>query len=126
RRQVDLDGVEPVEQILAQPAGGGLADDVGVGRGEHADVDLAGARAADGVELAGLQHAEQARLLAVRHVCDLVEEEPAAVGELEATGAVAARISEGALDVAEQLALEDAVGKATSVDGDERLVAARR
>jgi hypothetical protein len=40
--------------------------------------------AADAVELAVRQHAQQARLQVERHVADLVEEQGAAVGLLEA------------------------------------------
>src|SRR5262249_61849741 len=82
--------------------------------------------AAGGVELAGLQPAQEARLLAERHVRDLVEEQRAAVGELEAAGAIGARVGERALDVAEQLALEQAIGETAGVDRDECLVGAPR
>ena len=54
------------------------------------------------------------------HVADLVEEERAAVGELEAADAVDARVGEGALDVAEELALEDALRDPPGVQGHER------
>ena len=47
RRQVDHDGVETVEQILAEPAGRDLRRQVGVGRRQHADVDVAQPRRAD-------------------------------------------------------------------------------
>ena len=62
----------------------------------------------------------------LRHVGDLVEEEGAAVGHLEASDAVALGVGEGALDVAEELALEDALGEAAGVDGDQRLSTAVR
>ena len=61
-----------------------------------------------------------------RHVRDLVEEERAAVGELEAADAVGLRVGERALHVAEQLALEHALGEPARVDGDERPRRARR
>ena len=100
-----------------------LGAQVGVGGGDHADVDVARGRGADALEFAGLEHAQQLRLLAERNVGDLVEEERAAVGEFEATDAVGARVGEGALDVAEELALEGALGERAGVDGDERAAA---
>ena len=63
-------------------------------------------------------------LLAEGDVGDLVEEEGAAVGQLEAAYPVALGVGEGALDVAEQLALEQRVGDAAGVDGDHRAFAA--
>ena len=84
RRQVDLDGVEPEEQVLAEPPGGDLGAQVGVGGREDPHVDRAGAGIADPLQLAALEHAEQPGLLAQGQVRDLVEEEGAAVGHLEA------------------------------------------
>ena len=49
--------------------------------------------------------------MACGHVADLVQEERAAVGVLEAAFAVGAGVGEGAFDVAEQLVLEDAFGR---------------
>jgi hypothetical protein len=57
---------------------------------------LIGVRPADAVELALLQHAQQAGLRLRRHVADLVEEQRAAVGLLEAAGARSVRAGEGA------------------------------
>src|SRR5438105_6488593 len=54
-----------------------------------------------------LQDAQQLRLQGIGHVPDLVEEERAAVGELELAGTVAVRPGEGAPGVAEELALQD-------------------
>ena len=83
------------------------------------------ARRADALELAGLEHAQQLGLLAERDVGDLVEEQRAAVGQLEAADAVALGVGERALHVAEQLALEHALGEAAGVDGDHAAASAR-
>ena len=57
---------------------------------------------------------------AERHVADLVEEEGAAVGLLEAAPvAPLVRAGEGALLVAEQLALEERLGQRGAVDRHE-------
>ena len=98
---------------------------VGVRRRDDAHVDAARARRADALDLAALQHAQQLRLLRQRHVADLVEEERAPVGELEAADAIGLRVGERALHVAEQLALEHALREPAHVHGDERLAGAR-
>ena len=69
----------PAADFLRQP---------GVGRREDADVHVARARRADALELAGLEHAQQLRLQVERHVGDFVQEQRAAVGELEAADAI--------------------------------------
>ena len=61
-----------------------------------------------------------------RHLADLVEEERAAVGQLERALRVARRAGERAALVAEQLALEQRLGEGGAVDGDERPPCARR
>ena len=58
--------------------------EVAVGRRDDADVDLDRLAAADALELALLQHAQQLDLHLQRQVADLVEEQRAAVGQLEA------------------------------------------
>jgi hypothetical protein len=68
-------------------------------------------------ELAGLQDAQELRLLAEGDIGDFVEEEGAAVGQLEAPDPVVLGVGEGAAHVAEELALEQGLGKAARVDG---------
>ena len=77
--------------------------------------------AADPVEGAIREHAQQARLQLRRHVADLVEKQRAALGLLEAAAAQGLRAGEGAALVAEQLGLEQVLGHRRGVDGDERL-----
>ena len=85
---------------------------------------LIGARAADALELALLEHAEQLGLGFGGHLADLVEEERAAVGQLEPADPPGDGAGEGALLVAEQLALDQPRGQGGAVDLDERLVRA--
>src|SRR5512134_1708804 len=119
-RDPDLDRVEPEEEVLAESAGGDLCADVRVGGRDHPHIHLKRARGAEPLELAGLQDPEKLGLLADRHVGDLVQEESPAVGQLEASDAVGASVRESALDVAEELALEDALGYSAGVQGHER------
>ncbi len=51
---------------------------------------------------------------------DLVEQQRAALGQLEAADPVGARVGEGALHVAEHLALEQAFGEPAEVHGHQR------
>ena len=73
--------------------------------------------------LRSCEHAQQLGLQRRVHLADLVEEERAAVGGLEAADARARGAGEGALLVAEELALEQVLGDRGAVDDDEGLVA---
>ena len=83
RRQVQPHDAEPVEQVLAEPAGADLVLEVAVGRRDDPDVDLLRLRAADAADLALLERAQQLRLEIERQLAELVEEQRAAVGLLE-------------------------------------------
>ena len=125
RRHVHREHREPVKEIRAKPAALHLAREVAVGRGDHAHVDAVHAIAADALDLALLQRAQQLRLQLQRQLADLVEEQRAAVGDLELAGPIALRAGERARHVPEQLALGDADRQRGAVDVDERLVGAR-
>ena len=91
-----------------------------VGRGDDAHVGLDRRAAADRGVFALLQHAQQAGLRLHRHVADLVEKQRAALGLLEAADRARVGAGEGALLVAEQLALDQIARDRGHVDGDER------
>src|SRR5436189_120777 len=69
----------------AEAAVGDRLLEVLVRRRDDADVDVDGLRAAEARELALGEHAQELHLRGERHLAHLVEEERAAVGELEAT-----------------------------------------
>ena len=71
-----------------------------------------------------LQHPQQLDLHRQRHVVDVVEEDRAAVGELEAAGPILDRAGERAALVAEQLRLDQRFRKQRAADGDEWMVLA--
>ena len=96
-----------------------------MGRGDHADVDAPLLRRADRAQRACLEHAQQLRLQRERHLADLVEQQRAAIGRGEQAGVIVGRAGERALDVAEQLALEQLLGQRRAVERDERLLRAR-
>ena len=79
---------------------------VDVGRGDDAHVDLDRLDPAEPHELALLDDAQQLGLRLERDVADLVEEDRALVGELEQALLRVDRAGERALDVAEQVRLE--------------------
>src|SRR5262249_21233789 len=83
RRALDREDVEPEIEVLAEAAEAHFFGDVLVGRGEHADVDVKHALAAEAADLARLKRAEDLGLRGEIHVADLVEEECAGVRLLE-------------------------------------------
>src|SRR2546427_1057481 len=126
RRQLNLDRVQPEEQILTEPTRRDLLAQVGVGRRHDAHVHVTCARRADALEVARLEDAQQLRLQVHRYVGDFIEEQRPAVRELEAADAVGFRVGECALDVAEQLALEDTFRQAARVDGHQAFAGTSR
>src|SRR5262249_55639907 len=114
--------VEAVEEVLAEPLVPHLLEQVAVGGGDDPDVHPDRGGAADAVELALLQDSEQLHLGFRGQLADLVEEDGAAVGQLEAPLAPGDGAAEGALLVAEQFALDQAGGESGTVHLDKRLV----
>ena len=127
RRHMDMNDAQPVEEILAELAGGHALAQVPVRRGDDADVDVAGAvGGADALQLALLEESQQQRLHAQAHLAHFVEEQRAAVGHLQLAELVAIGAGEAALHVAEQLRFQQRFGEAGAIDGHERAVGAQR
>ena len=104
RRQPQAHDVEAVQQVLAEEALAHALLEILVRRRDDAHVRRERRVAADAVVLAVGEHAQQAHLQVRRHVADLVEEQRAALGLLEAAAAHRLRAGEGAALVAEELA----------------------
>ena len=121
RRQLDGEDVQAVVEILAQLAAADGFGRIDVGRGDDPHVDLLLLAAAEAPELALLQHPQQLDLRRRHHLGDLVQEQRAAMGELETALPAFHRAGERALLVAEDLALEQRLGDGRAVDGHERL-----
>src|SRR6185503_15956652 len=81
--------------------------------------------AAHALELLFLEDAQELGLQVGRDLADLVQQERAAVGELEATLAHLVRAGEGAALVTEELRLEQLLRQRRAVHADERTVLAR-
>src|SRR6185436_17184045 len=125
RRNDDRKHRQPEIQILAvlPRRHGGLQ--VPVRRRHHAHVDVQRRRAADALERLLLERAQDLRLQRQRQIADFIEEQRAAVRELELPRLALRRAGEGALLVAEELGLEQVLGNRRAVDRDKRPVVAR-
>src|SRR5262249_54747783 len=99
--------------------------EVAVGRRDDAQVDRLVAVRADAADLAILQRAEELGLELGRHLADLVEKQRPAARLLEGADAPRPGAGEGALLVAEELALQEVRGERAAVDDDEGTAAAR-
>ncbi len=126
RRDLQRHHVEPVVEVVAEVAALDLGLEVAVGRGHEPHVDLERLDAADALELALLDRAQQLDLHLDGDLADLVEEQRAAVGELEPPGLARRGAGERALLVAEQLRLHQRLRDRGAVDLDERPVLTAR
>src|SRR5437762_222353 len=120
----DRKDVEAVEEVFTElPRGQGVG-----GRTVRGGNDPAGhvelLAAADATERIVLQDPQELGLHRNLHLCDLVEEEGAPVGELEAAEPPLDRSREGAALMSEDLALDERLGNGGAVDGDERALTA--
>ena len=123
-RHRDLEDVDPVEQVLAELLVRDHVREVLVRRGDDPHVDLDGLGPADRCERTLLEHAQELHLKRGGHISDLVEEERAAIGDLEQARLILHRAGERAAHVAEQRALEEVVVERGAVLHDERLLRA--
>ena len=103
RRHLDREHVQPIEQILTKRPARHGGFQLTVRGGNDANVHLDGPRRAEALEFPFLQNAQQGKLRVGRKIPDLVEEDRATVGELEAAYASGQRGRERSLLVAEQL-----------------------
>ena len=107
----DLDHVaEAGQQVGAKPPRLHVLLEGPVGGGDDQRVDPARDRVADPVELARIEEAQELRLQVRLDVAHLVEEQHAAVGQLQPTLLVPDRLGERPAHVAEQLRLDEIVG----------------
>jgi hypothetical protein len=93
---------------------------IAVGGGDNADIGLDGFVAADALEFLILEQPEDFPLRCQWHVSNLVQKNRAAVALFEFTNSAAIGAGEGALLVAEQLALQQALGDRGAIDGKKR------
>ena len=122
----DREDVEPIEQVLAETA---LARSASSRSWCVAAMmrtsTLTGSLEPTRSKVISCKHAQQLGLHLQADVADLVEEQRAAVGRLEAADLVADGAGERALDVAEQLAFQQSRRQGGAVDLDEGLAGPR-
>ena len=126
RREIELDHVQPVVQVLAEAAVREHRLEVLVRRREHAHVDPLVLGGTERSHLVLLQHAQELGLQRQRELADLVEEDRAVVRLHEQAVLVDPCIRERTLLVPEELALDEPLGHGREVHADERAVRARR
>src|SRR5688572_9104161 len=126
RRQLNLDGVESKQEILAKPSLGHFSMQVSIRRRQQTHIHLLRLRRSDSLKITRLQHTQQLRLQVQRYVSNLVEKQRTAVRELETSDTIALRISKRTTHVSKQFAFENTFRKSTSVQRNQRLRAARR
>ena len=102
-RHVDGKHVEPIVQIAPEGAGGDRAQQVAVGRRDHAHVGLQRLMSTDTLELPFLEHAQQRNLCLGGKLADLIEKDRAALGQLEAADAPLMRAGKCTLLMTEEL-----------------------
>ena len=124
RGQRHRDRVDPEVEVLAEAA---LADrglGIEVGRADEPEVHGHDPGAAEPPHRAVLEHPQELGLEIRRHLGDLVEEQRAPVRLLEQPRLVRGGAGERALDVAEQLGLDEVLGQRRAVDLDQGPVGA--
>src|SRR5262245_17806710 len=119
RRHCDRKHVQAVVEIGAEKPGADPRLQVAIRRRDQPHIGAQGARAADALELALLQHAQELGLDLRGQLAYLVEEQRAAVGELEAAAPLLDGAGEGAFLVAEELAFHELARERRAVDLDE-------
>src|SRR5206468_9091779 len=86
RRQAERHHLEPLVEILPEPAGAHLLGEIAVGGRKNAGADRNASDATHALDLTLLQDAQQLGLQVLRQLADLVEEDASFLGELELAG----------------------------------------
>ena len=123
RRHQDADHLEAMVEVLAELTGLARLLERLVGGGHDPRVDADRRVAADAREHPVLEHVQQLGLERRAHLADLVEQDGAALRQLELALLALMGAGERATLVAEQLGLQQIVRDGGAVDLDERLLA---
>ncbi|MNZ79670.1 hypothetical protein D3C78_982800 [compost metagenome] len=125
RRQAQFGDIQAIGQVFAKTSGAGFFEQVGLGRGDDAQIDADALVGTQAFEFLFLQHAQQFGLLGQRHALDFIEEHRAAIGVFQLADALALGAGEGAAFMAEQLGFEQGFGNRRAVERNEGFVGAR-
>ena len=119
RRDLEQQGIDPVEQVLPELPLPGHGKKVPVRRTDDADIHLHEAGAPQAGHDFVLQDPQQAGLQAQRHLPYLVKEQGPAVGQLHQPRlAPAPGAGEGPLFITKKFAFQQALGHGRTVDGN--------
>ena len=120
RRKRNGKAVQAVVKIAAEGTAADLLLQIAVAGGNNPHIHFNGLFAADPFEAAFLEHAQQSGLERRGGFGDLVEEDGAAVGQLEAAPPARLCSGEGAFFVPEEFAFQQIFRQCPTVDGNER------
>ena len=126
RRQIDVDDVEPVVEILAEFLFFHHLAQVGIGGRQNPHVHLHHFVRAERREFLLLNHAQQLRLRFRPDGAHFVEKDRAFVGDFERAFLVVNGAGERAFHMPEQSGFQQIGGQRTAVHGDKRMIHARR
>jgi hypothetical protein len=126
RRHLDRDDLQPVVEVPPEGAALHHRLEVGVRRGDDANVHTHALIAADAHELPLFEHPQQLHLRLQVGLADFVQKQRAPVGGLELPARPRVGPGKRAFLVAEQLGFDQARRDRGAVDAQERKVAARR
>src|SRR6266850_2987841 len=124
RRDLDRKHVQPVEEVGPEAPRPYRFLEIAIRRRDHPHVHPGRPARPHGFELLLLENAKKLHLRLEGQLTDLVEEDRAAIGELEAADAALQGTGEGTLHMPEQLALDQARGDCAAVHLHQRAVAA--
>src|SRR5712691_9641370 len=124
-RHVKRNHVQAIEKILAKGAAGDFLFEMLVCCGDDAHVDAQGSVGAHALKALFLEDAQYLRLRAKAHVADFIEEERPAIGLLKFTDLVFRRAGKAALNVPEELGLDQFLRNRRAIDFYERAFAAK-
>ena len=125
RRNGDGHGGDAEVKVFAKGFVGHGGAQILVGRGDDAHVDFDLLRAADALEAALFQHAQQLALDGQRQLANFVEEKRAAMRQFHLADLARARAGVGAALVSEELVFDQPFGNGGAVQGHKRLLGAR-
>ena len=120
RRQCNRHDVQAVVQVHAELAAVGRRLQIHLGRRHHTAIDRYAGVAAQPLDAALLQRAQQLGLQCQRHRFDLVQKQRAAVGVFHLADAAAVGAGERTRLMTEHLALEHGLGQRRAIQRDER------
>src|SRR5262249_34248590 len=118
--QVERHHVQPVIEVATKLVALHRLLEVPIARDDQAGRAHPGFVAADRLELASFDHAQQSRLLLQTEGVDLVEEQGTIARRLELPDFASVRAGESALDVAEERALNEVCRLGAARNGQER------